>query len=535
MAGRRKPGGNTIGERVRQLELDALQEHPTVVRRLGIEVNWAKIANVMISSESVESSNFVAGTSGWKIDGNGNAEFNTVTVRGDIISGNWDGADPADLSTGIDSTATAGFYLDSSAGRAQFTDDVFFGISTDNYIHLRTITNIGYVRWAGTLGTPAVDSYWAGWLVGTSPSVVGNLLGTAYEFTPHDPGKVHMRSFEDKDGYVSIGTPDGQIDVGNHTTGAGASLITGVLTVPDGTAGAPTFSFDSDDDTGVYLAADGILAVSTVGTERFRFTNGHFSHNVTGGPALTAAAGTVALPAFTFTGDTDTGIYRIGANDLGIVAGGTEGIRINTTHLLTIPGATGEFAIRHADVGSISAPVYSFWNDLNMGMTRLGTDVLGFATAGTGRLTILANGRVQVDTPPTTGTAVNTTLVLESGRYSIFRKTSARKYKNRINYNVVDQLAGYELHPTKFYFPSDKQWFYDFIADDLAEQDPLFGTYDAEGDVESYQLGAVLAVMAAKLNKREAEIINLKDKLKKQQTETERLQSRMTLLEDRAA
>jgi len=161
MAGRRKPGANNIAERVRQLELDALEEHPTVIRRFGIETNWAKIANVMVTGESVESSDFVAGTSGWQIKGNGDTEFNTIIVRGDIISSVWDGADPADLSTGIDSAATTGFYIDSSAGRAQFTDDVFFGISTDNYIRMTTITNIGYVRWAGTLGSPTVDSYWS--------------------------------------------------------------------------------------------------------------------------------------------------------------------------------------------------------------------------------------------------------------------------------------------------------------------------------------------------------------------------------------
>src|SRR5205085_1568051 len=37
-----------------------------------------------------------------------------------------------------------------------------------------------------------------------------------------------------------------------------------------------------------------------------------------------AADGTVAAPAFSFTSDTDTGIYRIGSNDVAMSAGNTK-------------------------------------------------------------------------------------------------------------------------------------------------------------------------------------------------------------------
>lgn len=74
----------------------------------------------------IRSENFVTGTSGWAIFGDGSAEFNNIVVRGDIESGNWDGASPANLAA-VDSGATVGFYLDSSAGAAQFMGDVFLG------------------------------------------------------------------------------------------------------------------------------------------------------------------------------------------------------------------------------------------------------------------------------------------------------------------------------------------------------------------------------------------------------------------------
>jgi len=90
-------------------------------------VSFQKIITGSLQADNVlSSSNYVPGVSGWMIDGDGNAEFNDVEVRGDIISGNWDGAEPIDLST-VDMGATTGFALDSSAGSAQFMGDLFLG------------------------------------------------------------------------------------------------------------------------------------------------------------------------------------------------------------------------------------------------------------------------------------------------------------------------------------------------------------------------------------------------------------------------
>jgi hypothetical protein len=83
---RRRRAPNSLAERIRGLELDTWEQTTQIVRRIGIEVSWAKIADIMISGEGVESDNFVTGVSGWKIDGDGNAEFNNVTVRGTIYA-----------------------------------------------------------------------------------------------------------------------------------------------------------------------------------------------------------------------------------------------------------------------------------------------------------------------------------------------------------------------------------------------------------------------------------------------------------------
>jgi len=45
----------------------------------------------------------------------------SVIISGDLVSVNWDGVTPVDLSAGADGTATTGYAIDSSVGAAQFT------------------------------------------------------------------------------------------------------------------------------------------------------------------------------------------------------------------------------------------------------------------------------------------------------------------------------------------------------------------------------------------------------------------------------
>jgi hypothetical protein len=71
--------------------------------------------------------------------------------------------------------------------------------------------------------------------------------------------------------------------------------------------------------------------------------------------------------------------------------GGTEGIRVNDTHLKSIGAATGEFAIRHSSAGSASTPDYSWTGDLDTGMYRPSADNLGFAIGGAAKLTVSGN------------------------------------------------------------------------------------------------------------------------------------------------
>ena len=47
--------------------------------------------------------------------------------------------------------------------------------------------------------------------------------------------------------------------------------------------------------------------------------------------AVSADSGSAALPAYTYTGDTDTGIWRVSANTIGVSTGGVERLRVSST------------------------------------------------------------------------------------------------------------------------------------------------------------------------------------------------------------
>lgn len=125
----------------------------------------------------IRSADYVPGVSGWAIFGDGNAEFNDVTVRGDIVSANWNGANPTDVP---DVTATAGFYLDSSLGAAQFEGDLFIGGDTviTGGLTVSGAVNFsvtGLLKWTPDGATTPIDGFiesaWSGatgsyWLLG---------------------------------------------------------------------------------------------------------------------------------------------------------------------------------------------------------------------------------------------------------------------------------------------------------------------------------------------------------------------------------
>lgn len=104
------------------------------------------------------------------------------------------------------------------------------------------------------------------------------------------------------------------------------------LTPPDGTAAAPGLAFALDLDTGVYRPSADSIGWSCGGSRRLQLDANSLQAFV----AMQGQDGSVSTPGFGFKDDTDTGMYRIAANDLGIACGGVLVFRIDSSGDCTI-------------------------------------------------------------------------------------------------------------------------------------------------------------------------------------------------------
>jgi hypothetical protein len=128
---------------------------------------------------------------------------------------------------------------------------------------------------------------------------------------------------------------------------------------------------------------------------------------------LKAANGAVALPAITFGSDPDSGMYRIGANNIGISVNETKILDIATTGL-SVVGTLTPSGVIVASAGTNSAPGYSFASDLNTGMYQIGADNIGLTAGGTKIVDVATTGIAVTGTFSATGTIAGGTTTITS-------------------------------------------------------------------------------------------------------------------------
>lgn len=148
------------------------------------------------------------------------------------------------------------------------------------------------------------------------------------------------------------------------------------ITLADGTVALPSLGFDSNPDTGMYYNAGTGLIGFTVdsGTKLSIAADMLFTGVPVGVPI-----GSAALPTFTFNGDTDTGLYRYGTNAIGIAAAGVN-VAAFSANGFTMAAT---YQIRAAD-GLVATPGISFAADVDTGIFRHTTNILGVSIGGNG-------------------------------------------------------------------------------------------------------------------------------------------------------
>tara|TARA_B100001094_G_scaffold140981_2_gene136628 strand:+ start:8318 stop:9478 length:1161 start_codon:yes stop_codon:yes gene_type:complete len=141
-----------------------------------------------------------------------------------------------------------------------------------------------------------------------------------------DVNKLYMRDASTNTTWHEVG------DVGVANLGLAklaSPTFTGVVEIANGTNGAPSIAFDSDTDTGLYRSGSNILGLSAGGTASHLFKSDGSEPQV----PLKATNGSVSAPSLTFASDTNLGLYRSAADTLSVTTGGTERASFDSTGL----------------------------------------------------------------------------------------------------------------------------------------------------------------------------------------------------------
>lgn len=259
---------------------------------------------------------FVGATSSVEI--NGGVLTGDFDVTGDL-SGNWDGASPASLTT-VDGAATTGYYFDSSLGAAQLMGSLWLGgditLTGSGAFHSAPDGNhrveLQQTRLAfyddadslkGTIKVDATsDDFEIRSQVYPSPGIVMSDVITindpyipvsdVIQFEADTAETVSNESwmgsyYSGATGNIfqiagpqttstnpmSIRFEGSQISFTNSNAVAGGSIMAaltrgGFFRASNGSASTPGFSFMNDTDTGMFLSATSTLELATAGTTR---------------------------------------------------------------------------------------------------------------------------------------------------------------------------------------------------------------------------------------------------------------------------
>lgn len=169
------------------------------------------------------------------------------------------------------------------------------------------------------------------------------------------------------------------------SSSAGALSFDTELQLGNGSAGSPSYSFSGDTNTGMYNTGTAdTIGWTTGGTLRLSLN----TTSLTSTLPFYAAVGSASTPIYTFTTDTNTGIYHSGADEIGFAVGGSAVFRADVDGLSMFTGAQ----LIGDDGGTAAAPAFTFAGDVDTGMYRTAANSIGLSTNGVIRATINSTG-----------------------------------------------------------------------------------------------------------------------------------------------
>lgn len=212
-----------------------------------------------------------------------------------------------------------------------------------------------------------------------------------------------------------------------------AQITVGTSSIASNVSVTPTST-----NTSYYLTFVGTGAWTTIpgSTNLFSDISGitynPSTNQLAGISLLNVGAGSAATPSIAFTGDTDTGIFRAGANSLSVSLSGVEKIRFETNAVTFGEQSSFYPRVRVNSTSSATTPSYTWYGNDQTGIFRPASNVVAISTGSSGveRARFTDNGtsigfgtaiksmyvgRIRFNK---TGTTTGTVTVLSGGDYA---------------------------------------------------------------------------------------------------------------------
>jgi len=296
----------------------------------------------------VQSGNFDAGTTGWRIDGNGNAEFNDVTVRGNLGASNIVGTIKmldGDIESGETTVLGPLYTLSNTSLRfvgVDGNDRSFVEIDSDG-LEARVIDSVNPGVGASIVRvTP--DEIRFGSTQNLTSSGIHDNLKVIKEFDPSAQGgggDIVRMSLENNSSFKVVDANDensvdverGKLSISN---GTGEKIEIGV-----DSQGLPSINIPENSEFRFYSGSSGYpfqggQALFRVDDDAFDiqlFTSLQTSSSITSssfrGGDVRTTNGSASFPAYRFGSDLDTGIYRVGADHIGLSTNGVSRLEVD--------------------------------------------------------------------------------------------------------------------------------------------------------------------------------------------------------------
>tara|TARA_B100000902_G_scaffold308726_1_gene297959 strand:- start:5911 stop:7161 length:1251 start_codon:yes stop_codon:yes gene_type:complete len=161
----------------------------------------------------------------------------------------------------------------------------------------------------------------------TPPPAAGSATGQLWIDTSTNPDtlKVKTGSGTTSSNYTTLGNIATNF---GHASSA-SPTFTGNIGFPAGSNSSLPIRNAADTDTGIYWGATNELDIRAGNTDAHTFTSSASEPKL----PLRGTNGSNSAPSISFSSDTDLGLYRSAANTLSVTTGGTERLFVNSTGL----------------------------------------------------------------------------------------------------------------------------------------------------------------------------------------------------------